>query len=336
MSTRRILSGLVAVLGACCALVVAAPARAQERTEVAEQFKCPTCHVTRLKEVKKPAGPLLVDAEAASAEDYGKQESASTQRMCLSCHDGFVRDSRFVWSEGHMTHPVGVKPPASMKLPMAGENPLFPLNEDGEVYCGTCHSAHLGDGAAATAPDFVRASPENGQLCQNCHADKATVAGTPHARVKKTGQPPDFDNSGICGRCHAPHDNRGALMWSKTPGKAGTPVATLCRSCHKDDPEYGEHPVQVLAWSQSVREPLRGKPGKEMPVFDEQARHAARGTIGCATCHDPHRQRAEGLPKDVPGHFLRLPDTAEFMCSDCHGSSSLFRYRFYHSEKSRR
>lgn len=336
MSVRKRLPGLVAALAACVLLGAGSAAVAQERTEVAAQFKCPTCHVTWLKEVRKPPGPLLIDPATAGVESYGKQESASTQRMCLSCHDGFVRDSRFAWSEGHMTHPVGVKPPAAMKVPMVGANPLFPLNEDGEVYCGTCHIAHLGEGAAATAPDFVRASPENGQLCQNCHADKATVAGTPHARVKKTGQPPDFDKAGICGRCHAPHDNAGVMMWAKSPGKGNTLVVTLCRSCHMDDPEHGEHPAQVLAWSQAIREPLRGKPGKELPVFDAQARHAQRGAIGCATCHDLHRPRAEGLPAEVPGYFLRLADTAEFMCSDCHGASSLARYRYFHSEKGRR
>jgi len=335
MSAPRLLQGVIVAGIACGLLFPTGKAVAQERTEVAEQFGCPTCHVTKLKEVRKPTGPLLVDPATVGVESYGKQESASTQRMCFSCHDGFVMDSRFAWSEGHATHPVGVKPPASMKLPEVDDEPVFPLNEDGEVYCGTCHIAHLGEGAAATAPDFLRVSPENGQLCQNCHADKATVAGTPHARVRKSGQPADFSKGGICGRCHAPHDNAGLLLWARTPGQANTPVATLCRSCHADDPAQGEHPAQVLAWSQAVREPLRGKPSVEMPVFDEQARHATRGVIGCPTCHNPHRREAEGLPADVPGKFLRLADTADFLCADCHGSSALFRYRYFHSERRR-
>ena len=62
----------------------------------------------------------------------------------------------------------------------------------------------------------------------------------------------------------------------------------------------------------------------------------SRGAIGCPTCHDPHRHRAEGLAEDVPGYFLRVADTRGFLCADCHASSSLMRYKFFHSEKSRR
>ena len=136
MSAPRPLQGVIVAGIACGLLFPTGKAVAQERTEVAEQFGCPTCHVTKLKEVRKPTGPLLVDPATVGVESYGKQESASTQRMCFSCHDGFVMDSRFAWSEGHMTHPVGVKPLASMKLPMVDDESVFPLNEDGEVKRG--------------------------------------------------------------------------------------------------------------------------------------------------------------------------------------------------------
>jgi nitrate/TMAO reductase-like tetraheme cytochrome c subunit len=85
-----------------------------------------------------------------------------------------------------------------------------------------------------------------------------------------------------------------------------------------------------------VREALTGKSAVEMPVFDEQAQHASRGAIGCPTCHDPHKNRADGLEPEVPGYFLRLADTKGIMCADCHKSSALFRYKFFHSDKSRR
>jgi hypothetical protein len=235
-----------------------------------------------------------------------------------------------------MTHPVGKPLPEGMAVAEVDGSPVMPLNEDGEVYCGTCHSGHFGEGAAAGAPTFLRLDSVNGQICSNCHADKAAIGGSPHAKLRKKDQPPDFERRGICGRCHAPHRNEGPLLWAKEPAGGNTPVNGLCRTCHGDEPSPAEHPVTVLAWSQQVREALIGDSVPEMPVFDTQARHASRGAIGCPTCHDPHRHRAEGLPEDVPGYFLRVADTSGFLCADCHASSSLFRYKFFHSEKSRR
>jgi hypothetical protein len=337
MNAPNIMKGLATGLALCAALYTASPANAAETLNVGKQFKCQACHVNKLREIKKNEQPTLVAAESVSQGIHGPQEAASTQRMCLSCHDGFVLDSRFVWSEGHTTHPVGVALPATMKMAMVGDKPALPLNEDGEVYCGTCHLGHPGKDAAANAPIFIRVSRENGSLCSNCHDDKTEIAGSKHARVKKTNQPQDFESRGICGRCHAPHKNKGPLLWAKKPKEGvNTPVNGLCRSCHKKKPSPGEHPASVLAWSQPVREALIGKSALEMPVFDEQARHASRGAIGCPTCHDPHKNRADGLESDVPGYFLRLADTKGFLCADCHKSSALFRYKFFHSDKSRR
>jgi predicted CXXCH cytochrome family protein len=337
MSLRNSTVPIVALL----TLVVAgltAPvneSRGAEAEEIGGRFKCQFCHTNRLRELKKPKGPTLVDPESIWLGEHGRQEPASTRRMCLSCHDGFVADARYIWTGEHMTHPVGVKPPESMNMTMVDGDPVFPLNEDGEVYCGTCHVAHLGEGAAANGPPFVRVDPEKGELCSNCHSDKTSVGGTPHARVKKSKQPPDFTKRGICGKCHTPHKNSGPLMFAKKPRKGNTTVNTLCQGCHRGQPDPGEHPATVVAWSQATREALGAKPTTEMPVFDENANHADRGAIGCGTCHNPHQHRADGLPDDVPGYFLRVADTKGFLCADCHASSSLFRYKFFHSKKSR-
>jgi hypothetical protein len=305
--------------------------------DVGKRYKCAVCHVNRLGEIRKPAGPVFVDKTSIGMESHGPQDPASTQRMCLSCHDGFVLDSRFVWSGAHRTHPVGVAPAAGMDVAMSGKKTALPLNDEGEVYCGTCHVGHVGKGAAARAPTFVRVSRDSGQICSNCHGDKTTIAGSPHARVKKDGQPPDYASRGVCGRCHAPHDNKGPVLWSKAPrDSVNTPVNGLCRTCHGKKPDPAEHPAKVLAWSQSVRKNLTGRDAVAMPVFDGDARHAEHGAIGCPTCHDPHLHRAKGLPAERDGLFLRLADTSGFLCTDCHGSSALFLYQFFHSSKSRR
>lgn len=337
MNMSYIVKGLTVALVLCTTQAAVSQTDAAKTLNVGKKFNCKACHINRLTEIKKNVQPTLVAPESVTQEVYGPQDSASTQRMCLSCHDGFVMDSRFVWNGNHTTHPVGVSLPATMEIPMVGKKPALPLNDEGEVYCGTCHLGHTGKDAAAYAPTFIRTSRENGSLCSVCHADKATIAGSPHAKLKKTNQPQDFESRGICGRCHTPHNNKGPLMWSKKP-KTGkfTAVNGLCGNCHGKKPNPREHPSSILAWSQPVRESLLGKESIEMPVFDEQARHADRGAVGCPTCHDPHKNRADGLDPDVPGYFLRLKDTNGFLCADCHKSSALFQYKFYHSDKSRR
>lgn len=339
MKISNFVKAFTVTLAICIALPAVSQTKEAKPYNVGKQFKCNACHVNKLKEIKKPEGPTLVSAESVIQEVYGPQDAASTKRMCFSCHDGFVMDSRFVWSGEHTTHPVGVALPETMEIPLVGtkQKPALPLNEEGEVYCGTCHLGHPGKEAAANSPIFVRTSRADGSLCSNCHDDKTDVAGTRHARVKETGQPQDFESRGICGKCHAPHNNKGPLMWAKKP-KAGknTAVNSLCGNCHSKKPNPAEHPASVLAWSQPVRQNLTGKEVVEMPVFDEQARHAERGVIGCATCHDPHKHRADGLDPDVPGYFLRLTDTEGFLCADCHKSSALFLYIFFHSDKRRR
>jgi formate-dependent nitrite reductase cytochrome c552 subunit len=125
-------------------------------------------------------------------------------------------------------------------------------------------------------------------------------------------------------------------MWARELGKAVLPVDQLCRSCHDDAPAPGDHPSQVVAWSQDVRGVIFTNTPGEMPVFDEQGRQARVGKIGCATCHDVHREVAEGRPQDLKGLHLRMPEFVEPLCADCHGTESLFKYKFFHSKASRR
>jgi len=121
---------------------------AADAIDVGKQYACQVCHVNRLGEIRKPDGPTFVDKDSIGMDSYGPQDSASTQRMSLSCHHGFELDSRFVWSGAHMTHPVGVAPPEGMDVVMAGSKTALPLNDEGEVYCGTCHVGHAGKGEA--------------------------------------------------------------------------------------------------------------------------------------------------------------------------------------------
>lgn len=313
-----------------------------EAVEVAERFQCQACHINRLREFRKKDVTTLVPYDPTPLEPTGRQNVVSTPAMCLSCHDGFVMDSRRkIWSNVHAAHPVGVVPSASIARPEVDGEPVYPLNEDGKIYCGSCHTGHAGVGAAEDAPTFMRVSGEDGQLCQGCHADKRRMLGTTHGRVRgvgKPGAPRDFSRGGLCDRCHVPHAGQSLALWARELGEGNTEADRLCRSCHKKDgvtlPAWTDHPRHVWAWSQALRAEMRPDSKVAMPVFDEAGHRAIIGRIGCPTCHDAHAPPGES--EQAPSRFfLRLEDTNEFLCADCHAQQAPWRYRFFHSASTR-
>jgi predicted CXXCH cytochrome family protein len=310
-----------------------APGRAVAE-EVADQFDCKACHPMKIRDFKGRRANPIVAVEEFPEEPSGVQDIASTEGMCLSCHDGFVMDSREMWVGGYRGHRVGMVPSANIAAPELEGAPEFPLNDDDKVYCGSCHSAHVNEaeGAFAKVKPFMRQGAEEGHICQACHADKKEMAESGHDRGSRRAK--DFEKRGTCGNCHMPHGSDRPVMWARSVGEGNMVLNTFCRDCHDDGPYPGEHPVDVVAWSQDVRQAVRSN-SAAMPVYDENGRMAKMGMIGCPTCHNLHRERAEGRPEHLPGLYLRMPEIVEPLCSDCHGPESLMLYKFFHSEVSR-
>jgi predicted CXXCH cytochrome family protein len=302
--------------------------------EVADQFDCKACHPMKIRDFKGRRANPIVAVEEFPEEPSGVQDIASTEGMCLSCHDGFVMDSREMWVGGYRGHRVGMVPSDNVAAPELEGTPEFPLNDDDKVYCGSCHSAHVSEaeGAFAKVKPFMRQSADGGNICQACHLDKREMAGSGHDRGSRRAK--DFEKRGTCGNCHAPHGSELPLMWARDTGGGSLVVDTFCRDCHDDGPYPGDHPVNVVAWSQDVRQAVRSN-ATSMPVYDTNGRQAAMGQIGCPTCHNVHRETAEGRPDDLPGLYLRMPAIVEPLCSDCHGPESLLLYKFFHSKVSR-
>ena len=146
MKTLNVLMGFAFVTAFCTMSPAIAQTDEAKPFDVGRQFNCKACHVNRLTEIRKNEQPTLIAPASIGNEAYGEQDSSSTQRMCLSCHDGFVEDSRLVWNGEHVTHPVGVALQEGMEIPLAGKKLMLPLNEEDEVYCGTCHLGHPGKG----------------------------------------------------------------------------------------------------------------------------------------------------------------------------------------------
>lgn len=330
---RRLVALLAGGLVACTAMPVAA----QIGPEVAEQFDCAACHTERLREFRRRGAATLVEHDPRPTLDTGSQDESSTPDMCLSCHDGFVMDSRSLWQEGQHGHPVGMLPSDRITQPVVGGEAVFPMNDDGRMYCGSCHSPHYHGNATREAPPFMRVDLRNGNLCTACHKEKKSVADSDHAPpASRRRAPPDYSDRGLCTRCHVAHDAKAPVMWVREPGSGEVLADALCNSCHDGDVDHFRHPPSIEAWSNDLRAGLTDDDGAPMPVFDSDGSRSRTGVIGCPTCHDAHFQRPDDLAADRAGGFLRRTNSDHLLCADCHGPSSLRLYQYYHSTVSRR
>jgi len=103
---------------------------------------CATCHIDWLPDYKLKNVKFLIPQREYVVEKSGRQLISSSVRMCFSCHDGYINDSRFQFVNGAHEHPVGVKPSAKIRVLKSDEGVVYPLNVDGKLYCGTCHTPH--------------------------------------------------------------------------------------------------------------------------------------------------------------------------------------------------
>jgi predicted CXXCH cytochrome family protein len=290
--------------------LVVAPARAAP-DDVAENRECATCHVMWLNDFKRSDVTPLIPYDPRPRVDTGRQDVASTERMCFSCHDGFMLDSRFVWRRGQHAHPVGVKPSEQVKIPTSKGKTVFPLNDDGKLYCGTCHSAHGVDWKQDESPVFLRVKNVDSSLCFACHLDRSTgpEEGN-HPVFKKIADPPPelrargahFGRGGsvICQTCHNPHGatQKKMLVMSQENSE-------LCGACHADKYRIrrSKHDLAVMA---------------------PQARNSRNQGVAesgpCGVCHLPHKASGPALwaRELYPG-----VDPMSARCLSCHNPEGL-------------
>jgi len=283
--------------------------------EISEKRECSICHVMWLNDFKRDDVHPLISHEPRPVVDTGKQDIVSTERMCFSCHDGFVRDSRFAWRNREHFHPVGVELPKGIELPTVEGKEIFPLNDDGKLYCGTCHTAHGTDWKGGNASVFLRRPNVNSSFCFACHLDHAT--GTKegnHPLLKKLKKLPESllevgakfgsRKQVICESCHRIHgagDEKLLLVPNEN--------SQLCGTCHSDRyarsrseaVEMGTHPVNVS--SERVEVPQQ--------LIDKGAKLGSGGQLICQSCHRPHNA--------LPNSKILVADNRRAMlCKQCH------------------
>ncbi len=297
-------------------LMVCGLGEAWAAREVSERRECSMCHVMWLDTFKRADVATLIPYDPKPVVDTGKQDIVSTERMCLSCHDGFVLDSRFAWANREHFHPVGVKPTKNVQIPTQEGRLIFPMNNEGKVYCGTCHSAHGVDWKQEESPIFLRSKNVQSSMCMACHLERSTGPDEGnHPVFRELEELPDVlieagskfgkHQEVICQSCHIIH---GAGTKEKILA-IPNPNSALCGTCHsdryaKDKAEAGRmgtHPVNITS--------------KKVKIADEIVERGGKlgegGEIICQTCHKPHY--AENKTRIL----VKNNQTGE-LCATCH------------------
>ena len=278
-----------------------------------EERECATCHIMWLKDFKRKDIKTLIPYDPKPVEVTGKQDVVSTEKMCFSCHDGFVLDSRAQWKKGKHGHPVGMKPSSKIKIPTSENKTVFPLNDEGKVYCGTCHTAHGVSWSEKESPVFMRVRNTDSGLCLACHLDKGTgkaegnhpvfekLDGSLPAKLKIKGAQTGSGNTVICQTCHISH---GAdTIKNHLVMDAGQD--SLCATCHQDK-------KSVIGSKHDLRE--------SHPDTINIKGNTAQGSGVCSTCHVPHGGKGALL---WSGKSMPDVDATAAACLSCHNKDGV-------------
>ncbi len=283
------------------------------RRKTSTNRECAICHIMWLEEFKRQDVKPLVPYDPLPREKTGKQDVASTEQMCFSCHDGFVLDSRFKWKKNRYNHPVGVKPSDDVTIPTAEGKTVFPMNEDGKIYCGTCHSAHGIDWKEKDTTLFLRIDNRNSNMCTACHLNRVTgpkegnhpvnkkLKKLPAALVK-AGSLFSNKNEVICQSCHLAHGSEQKKMLARPNHNSD-----LCSSCHVQQARVRQtkHNLTILA-----------------PSAKNERGDVASESGPCSACHVPHKANA---PKLWARPVSVNQDRGSAYCLSCHKEKGVAR-----------
>ena len=241
------------------------------------------------------------------------------EEACWSCHDGSVQAPAPIWNSTLEQHPVSIAPQKDIPQP-------FILDDDGRMYCGTCHIPHrMGelDDDSGDLEIFLRTPRARSELCLSCHPDvvaevrKLDAPSTADQPGHLLGDVPgDVARSGAgsiaheierveCMDCHSPHGAVGDMLLDSDDAAMGG-----CQRCHDGvGPEHAEHihPVGKPLEDASVAATLRGR-GVFLGTEDQ---------VTCLTCHDIHRS-----PED---RWLTMALENHERCVLCHEDQAALR-----------
>ncbi len=239
----------------------------------------------------------------------------ASKRMCISCHDGSVADSRELIF-GFGAHTAGTVPSKHVTMP---DESL--LDENGKLECATCHSPHSLEASSGKISEvFMRQSNKNSAYCMSCHPGNTggriqgnhtvgvscSVEGA--AIVQNGGKfgTGDQQKQIVCETCHFAHarvKNKSLIVGI---GKNRS-QSKLCEVCH-------EHPMGKLSKIQRSH-PVDIKPHKaHVPAQwanGTKVVYGSGGKIVCMTCHKTHKAADKNS-------LLADSNQRDLMCRQCH------------------
>ncbi|MBC8413879.1 MAG: hypothetical protein ISR96_10520 [Nitrospira sp.] len=273
--------------------------------EMSSKRDCVVCHIMWMDEFRSEK-ETLIKWESGNVLMKDTQGVVSSEDMCYSCHDGYIMDSRSVAWKGH-GHPVFVRPSEEITL-----SPDLPLSVKGEIYCGTCHSAH-GRGAPVIGDQLGRTSVfreknEDSALCRKCHAGKADYRrskGHPLGRMsrklpaglgKHAGKAASRSDMVICESCHVMHGAPGNKMLIMENEES-----ELCLTCHQER-------SSLISTKHDLRLTLpKEKNTKGLNAFESGP---------CGACHLAH----DSTGKSLWAREVLQGNPATASCQQCHSN----------------
>jgi predicted CXXCH cytochrome family protein len=254
---------------------------------------------------------FFVEGKGTDLVDYTAEKVEASPKMCMSCHDGSVMDSRerLANNNGHKTDIV---PPAGMKIPE-----VFPLDEAGKIQCSTCHTAHgVSSDPASGETIFLRTSNKDSAMCRMCHSDKDGITDKKNhiTGIVKKEIPEKLVSFGAhttekrdvisCETCHTAHGSRvESYLIESAKG------SVLCFECHSDKEAFTPDGKRRASHIVNV-EPVNAKIPEEL--LKSGAKLGFNGTIICQSCHKIHNSKTE---KNLLV-FENIDNTA--ICLTCH------------------
>jgi predicted CXXCH cytochrome family protein len=272
---------------------------------------CVVCHIMWLDSFRTDKEPL-VPFQPGNVLMKDTQGVVSSEDMCYSCHDGYVMDSRHItWNKNR--HVTFVKPSDNITVP-----PELPLSVKGEIYCGTCHSAH-GRGAAPHGDptgktSLMRETNIDSSLCETCHSSKADYKrynGHPVQKVASFELPHKLYEMGstealgkdvvICQSCHRIHGAEGDKLLIVKNDKS-----QLCTTCHSNQKNIidTKHDLRVtMPDERNVKKQLPSEAGP------------------CSACHTPHN----ASDRKLWAKPVMEGNPASQLCLGCHGDHTDYK-----------
>jgi predicted CXXCH cytochrome family protein len=268
--------------------------------------KCAICHYQWVPAffLERRSTPIA-HAEEESLEMFSWE-------VCISCHDGSVRDSRsnICNDPGHQ---VGRVPSKEVSIPSD-----FPLDKTGALKCTTCHTPHaVSDESESMVEYFLRAPNEDSSFCRTCHKQKlGGLAKGNHPidvsvkvrrdSIAQAGGKFGTSRSDPCHRAHGGVNEKFLVL----PVEDIQSMSVLCEACHtKKAVRPGETSGETLSHPVDIRPGS----GVEIPsawVSGEKVVVGRRGEIVCRTCHKPHQADREFLLANQEGK--------DALCTQCH------------------